>query len=121
MARVLVVDDEEQIRDVVKRLLTLHGHAVDIAIDGAAAVDQLQKKPYDLLIIDRAMPKMSGVEAVAMIRSSPKFKSLKILMVTMTSLTKDVDAAYEAGVDGYVVKPFDMDKLIKKVEETLRK
>ena len=74
MARILVVDDEEPIRDLVKRLLCLHGHSVDTVIDGTEAVDQLQKKRYDLMIIDRFMPKMSGVDAVAMIRSSPKFQ-----------------------------------------------
>lgn len=121
MARILVVDDEEPVRELLKRLLSLHGHAVDTANDGTQAVDQVQKKHYDLMIIDRAMPKMSGLEAVGILRTSPKFKALKILMVTMTSFTKDVDAAFEAGIDGYVVKPFDMKKLLKKVEDTLRK
>lgn len=121
MARILAVDDEEPIRILVKRLLTLHGHTVDTADDGAAAVDQLQKKHYDLLIIDRFMPKMSGIDAVSMIRSSPKFNTLKILMVTNTSFTKDIDAAFESGIDGYVIKPFDMNKFLEKVEYTLIK
>jgi DNA-binding response OmpR family regulator len=119
MARILVVDDEEQIRELLRRLLSLHGHAVDTAADGAEAFDRLQKTSYDLMIIDRKMPKMSGVDAVAMLRTSPKFKRLKILMATMTSTTKDVDEAFEAGVDGYVVKPFNMEALVAKVERTL--
>ncbi|HEX4047626.1 MAG TPA: response regulator [Elusimicrobiota bacterium] len=121
MARILAVDDEEPILLIVKRLLTLHGYAVDTAADGAAAVDQLQKKHYDLMIIDLVMPRMSGLDAVAIVRSSPKFKSLKILMVTHTSVTKDVDAAYHAGIDGYVVKPFDIQQLLEKIERTLGK
>lgn len=121
MAKILVVDDEEPIRALVKRLLSLHGHAVDTADDGAAAIDQLQKKRYDLMIIDHFMPKMSGVDAVAVIRSSPKFKDLKILMVTQTSLTKDIDVAFEAGIDGYVIKPFNMKSILEKVESTLLK
>lgn len=119
MARILIVDDEEAIRDLVKRLLSLHGHSVDTASDGTEVVDQLQKKHYDLMIIDRSMPKMSGTDAVTLIRSSPKFKGLKILMVTLTSLNKDIDAAFEAGIDGYVIKPFDMNRLLEKVESTL--
>jgi len=119
MARILVVDDEEPIRELLRRLLSLHGHAVDTASNGAEAVDRLQKAAYDLMIIDRAMPKLSGVDAVAMLRTSPKFKRLKILMATMTSTTKDVDEAFEAGVDGYVVKPFNMEALVAKVERTL--
>lgn len=120
MARILVVDDEEPIRALLKRLLALHGHVVDTAADGEQAVDQIQKRRYDLMIIDRQMPKMSGIDAVALLRTSPRFKDLKILMVTLNSVTKDVDQAFEAGVDGYVVKPFDMEKLLAKVERTLR-
>ena len=121
MAKILVVDDEEPIRALVKRLLSLHGHAVDTADDGAAAVDQLQKKRYDLMIIDHFMPKMSGIDAVAVIRSSPAFRDLKILMVTLTSVTKDIDEAFEAGIDGYVIKPFNMNQILEKVEKTLLK
>ena len=119
MARILVVDDEEPIRGIVKRLFSLHGHTIDTAVDGAAAVDQLQAKHYDLMIIDNFMPRMTGIEAVAVIRTSPKFKDLKILMVTNTSFTKDIDAAYHVGIDGYVVKPFDMKQLLEKVNRTL--
>ena len=121
MARILVVDDEEAIRELVKRLLCLHGHAVDTASNGAEAVDRIQKKQFELMIIDRNMPKMSGIDAVAIIRTSPKFANLKILMVTLMSLTKEVDEAFEAGIDGYVIKPFDMKNLLAKVESTLLK
>src|SRR5689334_9076845 len=119
MVRILVVDDEESVRAVAQRLLTLHGYAVDSAEDGLAAIDQLQRASYDLLIIDRIMPKMSGLEAIALIRTSPSFKNLKILMVTHASVTKEVDEAFEAGADGYVVKPYDMEKLLAKVRAIL--
>jgi DNA-binding response OmpR family regulator len=119
MARVLVVDDEEQVRAVLLRLLKLHGHVVETASDGAEALDKLEKKPYDLMIIDRNMPRLTGIEAVAMIRSSAKLAGMKILMVTQASVTKEVDQAFEAGVDGYVVKPFDFDRLAAKIEKTL--
>lgn len=96
MATILAVDDEEPTRVLVKRLLSLHGHSVDTVDDGAAAIDQLQKKHCDLMIID-------------------------IPMVTLTSATKDIGAAYEVGIDGYVIKPFDMKNLFEKVEKTLLK
>lgn len=121
MARILVVDDEEPIRELVKRLLSMHGHTVTTAADGTEAVDLIQNGRYDLMLIDRAMPKMSGIDAVTLIRTSPKYKDLKILMVTLTSLNKDIDEAFEAGIDGYVVKPFDLNRLLEKVEDTLRK
>ncbi len=120
MARILIVDDEESILALLRRLFTLHGHEVDTAADGAQAVDLVQKKKYELMLIDHYMPNMTGVEAVALIRSSDKFNDMKILMVTQASVTKEVDEAYQAGVDGYVVKPFEMDRLLEKVQETLR-
>ena len=119
MSRILVVDDEEPVLALLKRLLTLHGHSVETAADGGLAVDLLLKKSYDLMIIDRFMPRMSGVEAVAVLRTSPRFKNLKILMVTQDSLGKDVEQAFEAGVNGYVVKPFNMEQLLTKVAKAL--
>ena len=119
-ASILVVDDEEPIRALLTRLLLLHGHTVESASDGAQALDLLSAKRYDLLIIDRNMPKMSGVDVVSAIRTSPKHKSLKILMATSTSVNKEVEAAFEAGVDGYVLKPFHLDQLVSKVDRTLK-
>lgn len=119
MARILVVDDEKPICALLKRLLSLHGHVVDVAADGAEAVDQLQKRRYDLLMIDRSMPNMTGMEAVQVLRTSPRFDGLKILMATQDSLTADVDQAFEAGIDGYIVKPFVMEHILSKVEKTL--
>lgn len=119
MARILVVDDDEGVRSVVHRLLTVHDHHVDTANDGAAGVDQLQKASYDLLLIDRNMPKLSGPEAVSIIRSSPKFDRMKILMMTVASLTKEVDDAFKRGIDDYIVKPFEMEQLLEKVRKML--
>ena len=121
MTRILIADDEAPIRAVVRRLLSLHGYLVDEAADGTEAIDQLQKEHYDLLIIDRAMPVMSGIDAVAILRTSPKFKGLKILMLTSASTTQAVDEAFDAGIEGYVVKPFDVKKLLEKIEAVLRK
>ncbi len=119
MAKILVVDDEVQVREIGRKLLALHDHAVDTAGDGEEGLDLLERRSYDLVILDNYMPKLSGVEVAEMLRSSPKFKALKILMLTSMSVTKDVDAAFEAGIDGYITKPFTMKHLIEKVERTL--
>jgi len=121
MARILVVDDEEQIRTLLRKLFSLHGHTVDAAANGEEAIDQVQKQSYDLMLIDRFMPIMTGIDAVSVIRSSPKFKDLKILMVTSAERIEDIDTAYKAGVDGYVIKPFDINRLLEKVDQTLKK
>lgn len=119
MARILVVDDEASIREIARKLLTLHDHKVDTAADGAAAIDMLEKTTYDLVLLDHFMPKISGIQVVSIVRTSPKFKRLKILMLTSMSITKDVNEAFEAGIDGYIIKPFTMKQLIEKVEKTL--
>lgn len=120
MARILVVDDEAPIREIARKLLTLHGHKVDTAADGSLAIDMLEKTDYDLMLLDHFMPKISGIQTVSIVRTSPKFKKLKILMLTSLSVTKDVDEAFEAGIDGYIIKPFTMKQLIEKVEKTLQ-
>lgn len=120
MARILVVDDEASIREITRKLLTLHGHTVDTAADGALAIDQLGKKTYDLMLLDHFMPKITGIQVVEIVRTSPRYEKLKILMLTSMSVTKDVDEAFEAGIDGYIIKPFNMKQLVEKVEKTLQ-
>lgn len=117
--RVLVVDDEEQVREILQRLLSLHGYEVELACDGAQALDLLRGGSFALVLLDCFMPKVSGLDVAAAVRTSPRLDGLKILMVTHDSVTKDVDQAYESGVDGYIVKPFDFAKLLMKVESTL--
>ena len=121
MARILVVDDEASIREIARKLLTLHGHAVDTAADGAQAIDMLGKSTYDLMLLDHFMPKIPGIQVVEIVRTSPKFKKLRILMLTSMSVTKDVNEAFEAGIDGYIIKPFNMKHLIETVEKALKK
>lgn len=115
--RILVVDDEPSVRTMLKKLLVLHGHTVDTAGDGSEAIDRLESHTYGLMILDRFMPVMDGLTTAGIIRSSPKYKSMKILMLTGGSITKDVDDSFEAGVDGYVVKPFSIKNLIEKIAE----
>jgi CheY-like chemotaxis protein len=117
--KVLVVDDEANVRSLLKRLLALHGYAADTVSDGEEAIDRLQSQHYDLMIIDNSMPKISGPEAISIIRSSPKFKDLKIVMFTGASLTKEVDAAFELGIDGYLLKPVNVGRFLSTVSSTL--
>lgn len=118
--RILVVDDEEPIRALLYRLLRMHGYDVDLACDGAEALDKLEGRRYDLVLIDRNMPRISGVDVVASARSSERFDELPILMVTCASFIRDIDEAFTSGVDGFVIKPFEPRQLLEKVQTTLR-
>lgn len=118
-SRILVVDDEASVRLMLTKLLTLHGYAVDTANDGAEAIDALQSKKYGLMILDQYMPVMDGLTALGIVRSTPKFKALKILMVTGDSVTKDVDQSFDEGANGYAVKPIVIKSLLEKIERIL--
>lgn len=115
---ILVVDDEAQIRKVIRLLLEKKGYTVTEAGDGEAAVRIASQGNVDLIIMDVMMPKMSGVEATAEIRKS---SVTPILFLTAKSLDGDKQAAYSSGGDDYLVKPFSAVELTMKVESLLRR
>lgn len=119
MARILIVDDEESIRDLIKEILSAAGHELHLAADGAMAFELLKKKPVDLAIVDRNMPGMTGIEVVQLIRLNPKTSTMKVLMCTGSSMTREIDEAFSAGADDYVLKPLNFAQLIAKVAKAL--
>ena len=119
MASILIVDDEESIRDLIKEILSSGKHEFHLAADGKQAFDVLRKKRVDLAIVDRNMPGMTGIEVVQLIRLNPKTAAMKILMCTGASITKEIDEAFSAGADDYVLKPLNFAQLIDKVAKTL--
>jgi CheY-like chemotaxis protein len=119
MARVLIIDDEEYIRDLIKEVLLAQGHEFELADGGTAAFEILRSKTIDLAIVDRNMPGMSGIEVVQLIRQNPKTKSIKVLMCTGSSVTKEIDEAFAAGADDYVLKPLSFPALLGKVAKAL--
>jgi CheY-like chemotaxis protein len=121
MAHILIVDDEESIRELIKMVLETHGHTFDMATNGAEALDCVKKKKYDLVIMDRNMPKMTGVQAVGVLRTNPAFKDLKVVMCTSASVAKEVDEAFQAGANDYILKPLNLQLLATKVAKHLGK
>ena len=117
--RILVVDDELEIRKVLRLLLEKASHTVLEAANGADAVDILRTDTYiDLCIMDVMMPRMTGIEATATIRT---FSAVPILFLTAKSLEGDKELAYSSGGDDYLVKPFSYAELIMRVEALLRR
>lgn len=119
MARILIVDDEDFIRDLIKEVLMALGHEFELAANGAEAFEIMRKKTIDLAIIDRNMPSMTGIEVIKLIRQNPKTKSIKVLMCTGSSLTKEIDEAFNAGADDYILKPLSFPALLGKVTKAL--
>ncbi len=115
MAHILIVDDEASIRDLIKEVLTMEGHTSEEAATGAEALDSVRKKRFDLVIMDRNMPKMGGIEAVKRLRASPASHALKVIMCTSAGMVNEVDEAFAAGATDYVMKPIDLKRLVEKV------
>ena len=116
--KILVVDDETDIRKIVRLVLEKKGYTVADASNGAIAVDYVRENSVDLVIMDIMMPQMSGVDATAKIR---EFSSVPIMFLTAKSLERDKESAYGSGGDDYLVKPFSAAELMMKVESLLRR
>ena len=117
--KILITDDEQEIRKVLRLLLEERGYTVCEACDGEYAVRTLREDTsIDLCIMDIMMPNLSGVEATREIR---KFSTVPILFLTARSLDKDKEAAYTEGGDDYLVKPFSSKELLMKVDALTRR
>lgn len=115
MARILVVDDEESVRELVRMVLETAGHAVDAAAGGREALALLRKNAYAVAVVDRTMPLMTGIELIREMRADAKTAGVKVIMCTAAGMVSDVDEALTAGAADYVVKPLDMQALAAKV------
>lgn len=116
--KILVVDDEADIRKVVSLLLKNKGYSVIEASNGSAAIDAVKQDDVDLIIMDIMMPKMSGIEATEKIR---ELSVAPVLFLTAKSFVADKEIAYSSGGDDYVVKPFSSVELLMKVESLVRR
>lgn len=119
MSRILIVDDEPEISDNLAALLRAKGHKVTTCIDGAEGVALARKEPFDLLLLDVMLPRMSGFDACKLLRQDPKTAKLKIVMVTGLGRMGDVEEAFRAGANDYLIKPFDSMRLFKKIDKVL--
>jgi len=115
---VLVVDDEPQILRVMRASLPIRGYEVLTASSGKEALDQLSKQVPDLLILDLAMPEMSGLEVCRRVR---EFSTVPIIILSAKGSESDKVAALDLGADDYVTKPFGMDELLARARAVLRR
>ncbi len=117
---VLIVDDYKTMLRIIRNLLKQIGFEdVDEAYDGTDALKKLATKSYGLIISDWNMQPMNGFDFLKSVRSTPEHKDLPFIMVTAESKTENVLAAKNAGVDNYIVKPFNAETLRSKVESVL--
>ncbi|HET6533436.1 MAG TPA: response regulator [Actinoplanes sp.] len=118
---ILVVDDDEDIAGFVAFNLKMHGFEVLRARDGQQALELIEARRPDLAVVDWMMPNMDGVELTRRLRAEPLTSALPVIMLTAKGLTVDKVVGLTAGVDDYLVKPFDTAELIARVSSTLRR
>jgi two-component system, chemotaxis family, chemotaxis protein CheY len=116
--KILIVDDFSTMRRIIKNLLRDLGFTnTSEADDGQTALPMLQNGSFDFLVTDWNMPGMSGIELLKAVRADGKLKNLPILMVTAEAKRDQIIEAAQAGVNGYVVKPFTAAVLKEKIEK----
>jgi two-component system KDP operon response regulator KdpE len=117
-AKILVVDDEPQIRRVLRSTLSAHGYVITDAKSGEEALEWVRKEQPDLILLDANMPGMGGIEACREIRRG---SDAPIIMLTVRNAERDKVAALDAGADDYVVKPFGIEELLARIRAALRR
>lgn len=110
--RVLVVDDEEKIRNVIKEYAEFEGYEIDEACDGMEAVTKCRDNDYDIIIMDVMMPKLDGFSSIKEIK---KIKDIPVIMLSARGEEYDKLFGFEIGVDDYVVKPFSPKELMARI------
>ena len=115
---ILVVDDEPQIRRVMRSTLSTHGYLITEAKTGEEGVESARKERPDLVLLDINMPGMGGLEACKEIR---RLSDAPIIMLTVRNAERDKVMALDAGADDYVVKPFGIEELLARIRSALRR
>ena len=119
---ILIVDDSESIREVISTALIENGYEVIQGVDGKDGLDKLHSRSSDIKLIlsDLNMPNMDGIQLVKEVRRDEKFKYLPIIMLTTESQATKKMEAKEAGATGWIIKPFEKDKLMNTIKKVLR-
>lgn len=116
--KILLIEDQVQIGRNIKRYLELEGFEVDVVTDGKEGLDKALSQVYELLIIDRMLPSMDGVNIIKAVREK---KSVPIIMTTAKGQLEDKGEGYEAGADDYLVKPFALEELLMRIKAVLKR
>jgi CheY-like chemotaxis protein len=115
--RVLVVDDQELIRQLIAVNLELEGFEVFLAEDGQDCLDRVEQIAPDVITLDVVMPRLDGFATAARLRAAEATRALPIVMVSASTQQSDLDRGRELGVDSYVTKPFDPADLVRAVRK----
>ncbi len=119
--RILVIEDETDIRDLIALHLGREGHEVSSCSDGREGLQALKNESFDLVIVDWMLPEKSGLEVIREIRKNLSHEKLGILMVTAKGANSDLILGLESGADDYLIKPFELSVLMARARAILRR
>ncbi|HSP07249.1 MAG TPA: response regulator [Acidobacteriota bacterium] len=119
MPRIVLVEDNEDNRDMLSRRLTRKGYEVLIAVNGQEAVDLVEKEKPALVLMDISLPVMDGFEATRRLKANESTKRIPVIALTAHAMSGDREKAMEAGCDDYDVKPVELPRLLSKIEALL--
>ncbi len=119
--RILVVDDEPDIVDLVSYNLSKEGFSVSTASDAQEALNKIREKEFSLILLDLMLPGMQGMELCRILRNAPKTKDVPIIMLTAKTEEVDRILGLEMGADDYVTKPFSVRELVARIKAVLRR
>ncbi len=120
MKKILFVDDEKDMVEVITSRLKANNYNVISAYDGREALDKARKENPDLIILDLMLPKMDGYHVCAFLKKDIRYTKIPIIMFTARAQESDIELAKEVGADAYITKPFELQDLLAKIKGLLK-
>jgi len=121
MAKILIAEDEKDIRDLITFTLTFAGHKVVAAANGEEALEKARVEIPDLILMDVRMPKMTGYEACQEMKKDARIKHVPVVFLSAKGQESEVTTGMDVGAEEYILKPFSPDQLTERVKELLQK
>ena len=118
--RILIAEDSVHVRELLIKALQLNGYDSMTAEDGLEAIEKIQAGGMDLVLLDITMPKLDGMGALSLIKLDPKIAHVPVLMCTDHSTLSDVEKCCGNGAAGYILKPFELTKVLEKVQSVIK-
>ena len=119
MAKIVIAEDERDIRELVMFTLQFAGYEVIPTSNGEEAVEAVQREKPDLVLMDVRMPRMTGYEAARRLKTMPETKDIPVVFLSAKGQEAEIQEGYESGAAAYILKPFSPDELVQKVSEIL--